>query len=229
MSVPRLTYRCPHCGAPAELEASSSDELLTCPSADCGKPFKAEVPTATPVNHVIVPAGVDPQAGANSAAAATELPIAQPAADREDRIEVVHLDMWRRYPFRCLAYAGVALAGALGIIWFAFHGQSVWMLLSLILFGFALYRLVPWWLRMRHTTLTITNKRCLVEAGVFSKESQAFSLDNVRDIQVNQGLMSRFLNVGDIILSSNEGENKQVVLMAVPDPGRVAAHMRTRH
>lgn len=229
MNTSRLTYRCPHCGAPMELERAT-DEVLTCPAPQCGKPFKAEVPTATPVTPIILPHGTDsmPEEDKGEVPPAA-VPVAQPAAEREDQIEVVHLDMLRRYPFRCLAYGGMALAGLVGVFWFGLDSRPFWMVLSTVLLAFALYRLIPWWLRMRHTTLTITTRRCLVETGLFSKKAEAFPFDHLTDVHVNQGLLSRFLNVGDIVLSSNHGDSKQVVLMAVPDPDRVAGRMRERH
>ncbi|MBM4071305.1 MAG: PH domain-containing protein [Planctomycetes bacterium] len=231
MSIARLTYRCPHCESALELEPQATDQLLSCPSPLCGKPFRAEVPTAAPVNRIIVPSGngIEAEEDAVPTEAPPSVPLAQPAAEREDPVEVVHLDMLRRYPFRCLGYGLLGLIGLVGVVWFGVAGRTFWTLLFAVSLGYALYRLIPWWLRMRHTTVTITTKRCMVEAGVFSKESEVYPLEHVTDVQVSQGLLSRFLNVGDIVLLSNDGERKQVMLMAVPDPKRVAEHIRTRH
>lgn len=227
MSVSRLTYRCPHCDTALELEPQATDQLLTCPAPQCGKPFRADIPTAAPIDPIILPAGVSAEPSETPAVPA--MPLAQPAADREDRLQVVHLDMFRRYPFRCLGYGLLTLVGLAGVLWFGIAGRTFWAFLFALPLGYGLYRIVPWWLRMRHTTLTITTKRCMVEAGVFAKEAENYALEHITDVQVNQGLLSRFLNVGDIVLSSDDGGKKQVMLMAVPDPERVAEHIRTRH
>jgi PH (Pleckstrin Homology) domain-containing protein len=238
MSSSRLTYRCPHCDTALELESQATDQLLSCPSPQCGKPFKAEVPTAIPVNPIILPTGsatdsaTDSGTDAKEGAARTEapaMPLAQPAAEREEPIESVHLDMLRRYPFRCLGYCLLALVSFIAVLWFGIAGRTFWTIVFVLPMGYALYRLIPWWLRMRHTTVTITNKRCVVEAGLFSKQAENYALDHVTDVQVSQSLLSRYLNVGDIVLSSDNGGKKQIMLMAIPDPERVAEHIRTRH
>jgi uncharacterized membrane protein YdbT with pleckstrin-like domain len=88
--------------------------------------------------------------------------------------------------------------------------------------GLVLCRLVAWWLRMRRTTVTITNQSCILESGIFSRRAIAIDLPTVTDVQVKQGLLGRLLNVGDLVVSHDNGKMQQVILMAVPAPKKIA-------
>jgi hypothetical protein len=47
--VQTLTYRCPHCGTPVEVDATAEGSLLNCPAVGCGKPFRVALPVAEPI------------------------------------------------------------------------------------------------------------------------------------------------------------------------------------
>ena len=55
---PNLTYRCPHCGTAMEVDPRLAEEMLTCPNEACGKPFRADVPSAEPLPEQSVDAAM---------------------------------------------------------------------------------------------------------------------------------------------------------------------------
>jgi hypothetical protein len=209
-----LTYRCPHCGKALEVDPSIGDELLICPSEKCGKPFKAEVPIANPSPPLIVPKpdGQLTAAEAPAATSASELP------RKEEEIARIPLSMFRRYPFRLLAYLLLTGAGVALLVYGIATDRLVLQLAGVGAVAFTLYRLLAWWLRVKSTSVTLTNQRCLLQMGLFRKRAAEVQLEHVTDVQVRQSLFGRILNVGDVVLVSDEGEMKQVLLLGVPDP-----------
>ena len=218
MTTQTLSYTCPHCGTPVDVIPETGQELVACPAPHCGKPFKIEVPTAERAADLVLPSA--PKEPEHKLV----LPLAQSAAAHEEEVCKVHLHALRRYPFRCLGYllvfaAGVALAFWLRDWWFAVAA-------GLAIASMALFRLLLWTLRMRLTTLTLTTKRCILESGVFAKQSTEVKLQDITEIHVAQSLLARLLGAGDLVILSNNGE-KKLVVMAVRDPAALAARIQS--
>src|SRR5262245_21551509 len=97
-----ITYRCPHCQQPVDVELKPENELLVCPNPNCQKPFKIDVPKAEPVPELLLPPGANGHAAKEVAAPA---PVAKPPGEvPEETLRVIHLAMFRRYPFRCAGH-----------------------------------------------------------------------------------------------------------------------------
>ena len=221
MSAQTLTYRCPHCGTPAEVDLHSADEMLTCPNGACRKPFRAEAPVAEPVPELVIPPGMK--------TAPPPTAPAVPAADAESDLQTIRLLMFRRYPVRCLVYGLLLAVGLAGLIGGVFAGSPLLALAGLALAGFIAGRVLLWWLRTKNTTLKITTQRCILENGLFTKESVEVARQDVVDLSVNQSVLGRMLNVGDVLISANGGKNKRIIqVMAVPNPEAVARRIRDR-
>lgn len=230
MLAQTMTYRCPHCQRPVDVDLLGKNDLLVCPNPGCGKPFKVEVPAAEPVSELVLPPGTAAaqkpmQAMTPTAPAA---PLAQTVTEApEQPVSVVHLDMIRRYPFRSLGYILIMLAAVIGALLFLFKGFLFIAVACLVGGGFFLFRFVGWWLRMKNTTMTITTKRFILESGVFHKITTEVNLQEVDDIQINQTFLQRLLDVGDLRLMSTSGETQNsVLIMAVPSPKAVACMIR---
>jgi len=223
------TYRCPHCQQPVDVELGHENEMLVCPNENCKKPFKVEVPKAKPVGELILPPGTKEEEAA-AAPAAAPAPVAQPAGEaKEAALAVVHLQLFRRYPLRVTAYVLVILGCVLAAVVFgAVHEQMFLTLLAAVVGGLTAYRLAAWWLRMRHTTLTVTNKRVILQSGVFTKKSIEQPLDEVADIHVKQNFVQRMFRVGDLELVNKKGDAHRILIMAVPSPKELACLMRDR-
>ncbi len=246
MTAHPLIYRCPHCGAAAEVQPQAAGQVVVCPAPACGKPFQADLPAARPEAGLVVPhapsgeaspiaptsqapAPPPPPPPAPAPAPVVQAPAAvpvEPTLPAEVPLEVVRVSMWRRYPFRCMIYILLTVSSAVGIVVALSQGLNVVALVCAAVLLLVLWRFVPWWLRMRNTTLTITDRRCVLETGVFHRQATEFDRGDLIDVRVSQGGLMRLFNVGDLVISSDVDARKQFVLMAVPDPATVASHLR---
>ena len=68
----------------------------------------------------------------------------------------------------------------------------------------------------------ITNQRVRIESGFLGKDRDDIELVRIQDIDHNQGLTERMLNIGDIRLASADPSKPDAVLRNVKDP--VAVH-----
>jgi membrane protein YdbS with pleckstrin-like domain len=145
-----------------------------------------------------------------------------PAAEvPESAGEAINVSMVRRYPARCLAYAVVIVASIAAAVWCLNSGYN---LMAAVPGGVLLYLLVhvgAWWLRMRNTTLLVTDRRIVVETGLFTRHRTEFALKDVSDVLVAQDPIMRLFDVGDLVIRGDKGGHKEIVLMAVPHPDLV--------
>ena len=220
----QTTYSCPHCNHPVDVDPRQENETLVCPNEACRKPFKVEIPTAQPAPQLLLPESANQEASAPSPPAA---PLAHPASEvKEEPVQVVHLSMFRRYPFRCTVYILATIAALAGFLVLLIAGWRILALACLGAAGFVAFRFGSWWLRMKHTTLTITNLRSILESGVFTRQSAVLPLSEVEDVKVNQTFVQRLLHVGDLVLTDRKTAAPRMVVMAVPTPQGVAEVIR---
>lgn len=150
--------------------------------------------------------------------------IAEPLATREDPVATVRLAMFRRFPFRYLAY----LTGIVGGIIFALvtfvKGQWFLSIVGGFVGMYCASRLIRWWLRVHHTKVILTTKRFILQTGLFTKENTELPLPDIHDIRIGDTVITRLLGVGDLVISG--GEQKQIVVMGVPRPRDVATLIR---
>jgi hypothetical protein len=206
-----------------DVELQSGQEILTCPSEDCRKPFQVELPTARPTPALIVPGQLDDGREAEPGAPP---PVAHTAAAAETELVQVKPVMFRRYPLRYLGYALLTVAGAVLLIYALLDHRPVLGLLAVAAAVFGGARLLLWWLRVNSTTLTVTTKRSVLRTGVLSPQSVEIPHAAVSDVQVRQNFVNRLLDVGDLSVSGNGGERKAFVVMAVPKVEAIVGHIR---
>jgi membrane protein YdbS with pleckstrin-like domain len=238
-----LTYTCPHCNMPVDVIPHQGKEIVNCPV--CNKPFQVTVPEAKPAEadqqtHLVLPSALDTPAGSEPCAGtlnsgepkATSAPtngvarVAETLEEKEEPVRTVHLDIARRYPVRCLLYLIVFVAGIFVGLWS--YARDYWLLALLFstLGILALLKFTAWWLRTSRTTLALTSKRCILETGLFTKQTTEVPLPDISEVSVSQSFLTRMLHVGDVTIVTRGGEKKQIVVMAVPDPQEVAALIR---
>jgi len=79
--------------------------------------------------------------------------------------------------------------------------------------------LIVVWIRWTSRSFTITDRRVILDVGIFSRSSKVIALDRVQDIATSQSLLGRMLGYGRIEIDS-AGAAGAEVLTALPDPGR---------
>ena len=75
------------------------------------------------------------------------------------------------------------------------------------------------WIRWSSRTFAVTDRRVLLDQGVFGRSSKVIALDRVQDITVNQSLLGRILGYGRVEIDS-AGAAGAEILAAVPKPQR---------
>jgi uncharacterized membrane protein YdbT with pleckstrin-like domain len=79
--------------------------------------------------------------------------------------------------------------------------------------------LIVVWIRWNSRSFTITDRRVILDTGVFSRASKVIALDRVQDISTNQSVFGRLLGYGRIEIDS-AGAAGAEVLSALPQPQR---------
>jgi uncharacterized membrane protein YdbT with pleckstrin-like domain len=74
-------------------------------------------------------------------------------------------------------------------------------------------------IRWSSRSFSITDRRVILDTGIFSRSTKVIALDRVQDIATNQSLLGRMLGYGRIEIDS-AGASGAEVLSALPNPGR---------
>ncbi len=123
-----------------------------------------------------------------------------------------------------LGYALCALAVVAGIIGFSMISQdSEWktrywiMAVPALLFIFPVRR----HLAQRFTKATIAGDKLRYEVGALSKSTRNISLPKVQDARVDQSIVQRMFNVGNLSIET-AGETSRLTILNVDAPQQVA-------
>jgi hypothetical protein len=171
-------------------------------------------PAAIPVAAVAVPVPV-------------EHPVTPPPPPEERELYRFHTSMGRRYPLRCAAYLLLIASALVSGVWAL---SQEYQTFGLVLMGIGVVlavRFAFWAAQMGATALIVTNRRVILQTGVLLRHASEFPIEAVNDIQVDQTLFGRLVNVGDlVIISQADKDTRQMVVMALPNPLGVAEMIR---
>lgn len=90
------------------------------------------------------------------------------------------------------------------------------VVLSIGIVGLAI--LIPWWLIYRNRQLTITESAVRYEEGVFTKHISEMRLRDVRNVQVEQGLIHRLTEAGNVQIASAGSAEAEIAVQGIPNP-----------
>ena len=82
-------------------------------------------------------------------------------------------------------------------------------------------------MRRQFTRTTITGDRLRYEVGMASKSTRTIQLSKLQDVRVDQRLMQRMFNVGDLSLETS-GETSRLTIPNVDNPQAVADDILNR-
>jgi uncharacterized membrane protein YdbT with pleckstrin-like domain len=71
------------------------------------------------------------------------------------------------------------------------------------------------------THYTITNRRLRIQRGIISREIQETRLERVQNVNYNQSLVQRLLQVGDVDFDTAAGDDYNFIFAGVADPDEV--------
>lgn len=213
-----LVYRCPHCGASHDIDEALIGDRVDC--RDCGKPFEAAAPVATPV-----------QAEAGEPA---EHHVSAGEGEIEDTILEVHPVLLRKHPVRFAGLLLAMVAGLAGVAAGVFGDAAapgdvppaLLIISGTILASLAVAYWLVLWIETRLTTLVVTNRRSILRKGLISRETSEVRHRDVRNLQIEQSTLERLLGVGDLAISSAGQDDLEIQIEGIPDPARVSTIIR---
>jgi uncharacterized membrane protein YdbT with pleckstrin-like domain len=82
------------------------------------------------------------------------------------------------------------------------------------------------WLKVKTTTLELTNQRIIMSAGVLSKRTEEIELYRVRDVAVEEPFFFRLFGRGNIVIYSTDKSSPTVRLMAFKKPHWIKDQIR---
>ncbi|MEO8269770.1 MAG: PH domain-containing protein [Aureliella sp.] len=221
-----LTAKCPYCGRDVETTIDHTAEPIICPK--CARPFEMEIPSAkvTSVREVETIRSEDH--------------IATEPAERT--LFRVHPVVFRARPLGSLIALSITAAAGYGL-WLALTidvsdrqsellGSSElasidWLLWSSVaglvfVVGLAAY----WYALSLSTTLTVTDSRTIFQKGIIRRDTSEVQHDDVRNIQLDQSLFQRLMNIGQIGISSSGQDDLEIVASRMPSPTSIVKTIR---
>ena len=78
-----------------------------------------------------------------------------------------------------------------------------------------------WWIQVKGTTLTLTTERTSCRRGILGKSVTEVWHQDIRNVQFDQTLLQRILNVGSIGISSAGQNEVEVNVSGVPHPDKI--------
>jgi uncharacterized membrane protein YdbT with pleckstrin-like domain len=87
--------------------------------------------------------------------------------------------------------------------------------------GLGLGILFIWWLRTKMKTLIVTTNKTRIREGILSKKTDEVMHDNVRNIQVEQGVFQRMLGTGKVQISSAGQSGVELTMSGIMNPEEV--------
>jgi uncharacterized membrane protein YdbT with pleckstrin-like domain len=80
----------------------------------------------------------------------------------------------------------------------------------------ALYWSVVAWFRRWTTETDVTNLRVVHKTGFITRKTFEISVDKVASVEVEQGILGRVLNYGDVIIENMGNDNQKIETIASP-------------
>lgn len=134
-----------------------------------------------------------------------------------------HPSMIRSHPFATLlAVALIPLGIAVALMGGSLVPQAapVAGVVGLVIAALAFLTLLSWYVRTKTDRLVIKDDEIVWTHGLLNKGYTEISMGSVRTTRINQTLMQRILNTGDIEIYTS-GDNPELVVRGLPDPAEI--------
>jgi len=116
-------------------------------------------------------------------------------------------------------WAGVVGLAVLGV-WAAYFAGRIPLVAIPALFSLVLFSPLAQWLRVMRTFSVLTADRLRSETGIVGKSTHSLILSRIQDVGVNQTVVQRIFNVGDVWIES-AGTASRIALANVDNPHRL--------
>ncbi len=108
---------------------------------------------------------------------------------------------------------------------------SEWILLflgiiTIWIFGVGLIFFLLAFLKIYGTEYALTTRRFYCKYGLISRKVSEAHLENITDVSIGQTIIGRLLNFGNVVIHTAGTGPRQMVMVDVPNPKRVALKIR---
>ena len=145
----------------------------------------------------------------------------------EEELLNVHPSMFRNKPLKFVTWLVIGIAGVVlaTIDPFArYHLQNSRLICVAVGVGTVLIVAIAfllWWLRYRKVSLTVTNRRTILQSGLLSRYVKDVRHADVRMLVVKQGSLQRLLGVGSIAVASAATGESDIDVGGLPHPEQI--------
>jgi uncharacterized membrane protein YdbT with pleckstrin-like domain len=115
-----------------------------------------------------------------------------------------------------IAAAVVAVVFLVISRWFVDAAALVCLALAVIAAFFAVYKMLTAWFHRWTTETDVTNLRVVHKTGFIKRRTFEMSLDKVESVDVNQSILGRILNYGDVTVKGVGEGNETIRTIASP-------------
>ena len=134
-----------------------------------------------------------------------------------------HPSMIRSRPFATLVAVALIPLGIAGALMAGQAGSEVapvGKIAGLVVSAFAFLTLLTWYVRAKSDRLVISGDEIVWTHGLMSKEYTEINMSSVRTTRIDQTLLQRILNAGDIQIFTS-GDNPELVIKGLPNPAEI--------
>ncbi len=117
----------------------------------------------------------------------------------------------------------IVVAIGLMVLWYIYLTPSIAMASPLILLLWPALKAMG----RKFTRTTITGDRLRYETGITSKTTRNIQLSKIQDVRVDQRLMQRLFNIGDLSIET-AGETSRLTIPDVDSPQSLADELMNR-
>lgn len=114
---------------------------------------------------------------------------------------------------------GILIAALVGVV-FKLFGAGAGTVFLVVLAIVAVTVLVGF-LKRVSTTYTITDRRLNIRRGIVSREVQETRLERVQNVNYQQSIYQRLMQIGDVDFDTAAGDDYNFIFAGVADPGDV--------
>jgi uncharacterized membrane protein YdbT with pleckstrin-like domain len=114
---------------------------------------------------------------------------------------------------------GILVAALAGVIFKLFGADSGTVFL--VVLAIVAVTVLAGFLKRVATTYTITDRRLNIRRGIVSREVQETRLERVQNVNYQQSIYQRLMQIGDVDFDTAAGDDYNFVFAGVADPGDV--------
>lgn len=95
----------------------------------------------------------------------------------------------------------------------------------LIPLGIGILILLWWWLQTKADKLTVKSDEIVWEHGLISKQYTEINMASLRSVRINQSLLQRILNAGNLEIYT-AGDDPELVIKGLPNPTKIREYIK---